>query len=182
MAPTLALAQRSGVHVNWHAISLGPLKPPQAPAPDEDRGAQHRRLRAELLARDIERYAPHPLPDIYRSFDCTFAAMGLLWVKRSAPAKAGRYVQQLFARYWRDGDRVDSMADVRWVIAELGESGAEFADFAAGAGAAELVATTDAALRARGVSGTPTYFIADEPYVGRQHLPLIERRLLAVKA
>ena len=177
LAPVLAFAEETGAVLNWHAIAFSPIKPP-LPAADEDRGAQHRRLRAELRERDIARYAPHPLRDIYPEFDCGFAIMGLLWLKGVAPQVVDDFVQGVFRRYWRDHERIDSLAAVAQVIAGLGQSPDAFRDFAASAGAAEAAAAQQE-VRARGVTGTPTILLDDEPYLGRQHLPLIKRRLLA---
>lgn len=176
VGPVLALANATGVSLNWHAISASALKPPGPAITDDDRGGQHRRRRAELLARDVQRYAPHPLPDIYASFDRAFASMGLLWLKRVAPATVDGYVQAVFARYWRNQRGVDSLADVVEVMAVLGVAVEDFRQFAISAGMAEVQSAQEG-LRSRGITGTPTFFLDDEPFLGRQHLPLIKRRL-----
>ena len=178
LGPLLQLADRTGARLDWHAAILSPLKPPR-PGEDGDRGARHRLLRAEALARDIERYAPHPLGDLYADFDRRLAVMGLLWLKRTAPELVGAYVVDTFARYWRQKKSISDLEDVVAILAELGVDAGEFSTFVEGRGSAELEASQQT-LKDRGVTGTPTFFLDDEPFLGRQHLPLIERRLAVV--
>jgi 2-hydroxychromene-2-carboxylate isomerase len=175
IAPVLRLAAVGGADVTWHATSRSPLKPPASNL-DNDRGALHRRYRAQNLARDIARYAQHPLADIYLPFDTRLARIGLNWVKRAAPAMVGRYVEAMFVRYWRDGQAIDGLADVTQALAAVGVDPEEFARYAGGAGGVE-VERSEQALAAWGIMGTPMFFIDGEPFLGRQHLPLIERKL-----
>jgi 2-hydroxychromene-2-carboxylate isomerase len=178
IAPTLALAKRLAVPVRWRAVRLPVLKQPQPPAAEDDRGARHRRLRAQYLAQDLRRYAAHPLPDLYRDFDGVPAAMGLSWVEGGEPARVGHYVEAVFTRYWRDGKEIDNVEAVGALLSGLGLDADGFAGFAAGPGPG-AVAAMESELREAGVIGTPTYLVDGEPHHGRQHLPLIEARLQA---
>lgn len=178
LQPTLALAERLGLPVRWQAVRLPVLKRPALASPGEDRGTRHRRMRAEYLARDLARYAPHPLPDLYADFDGVPAAMGLIWVAEEAPARLPAYLVSAFERYWRDGDAIDGVDAVADVIGHLGQDAVGFRAFAAKAGPG-AVAAMEAEASAAGVIGTPTYLLDGEPHQGRQHLPLIEARLRA---
>jgi 2-hydroxychromene-2-carboxylate isomerase len=96
-----------------------------------------------------------------------------------------RYVEHTFTCYWRDGLPIDQPEFIAAVIADLGVDPAGFVGYVLGSdsgfeggGRAALSACMDA-LAARGVIGTPTYLVGDEPYLGRQHLPLIRARLTA---
>lgn len=175
IGPTLRLAQETGVALTWHSTQHPALRPPTAHEGD-DRGARHRKLRAANLARDIERYAPQPLADIYASFDNSPAAMGLLWLGRNAPAMVDNYMQAVFARYWRDQQAIDQYRDIVEVMHALGTPITGFADYVDGAGMAEVRQAWHG-LQAKGVTGTPTFLIDDERFLGRQHLPLIRQRL-----
>ncbi|MFU8815803.1 MAG: DsbA family protein [Pseudomonadales bacterium] len=176
VAPTLALAAELGIAVDWQPKLAAALKRPAAPAAGDDRGTAHRRLRAAYLAADLARYAPHPLADVHADFDASVAAMGLLWLRRRSPAAVDDYVQRTFVRYWRHGLAIDTVAAVVQVLTELGIDGSDFAGFASGPGPAALQAS-ERALGARGVMATPTYLLGDEPFLGRQHLPLLRARL-----
>jgi 2-hydroxychromene-2-carboxylate isomerase len=175
VAPTLALAARLGVAIDWQPKLTASLKRPPPAGADEDRGTRHRRLRAAYLAGDLARYAPHPLDDVHANFDAGIAAMGILWLRERAPARVDDYVQRTFARYWRDGLAID-LEGVHRVMADAGMDAGGFADYVRGAGSAALQAC-ERALGSLGVVGTPTYLLADEPFLGRQHLPLLEARL-----
>jgi 2-hydroxychromene-2-carboxylate isomerase len=176
LAPTLALARGRGIALDWQPKLTPPLKRPASPGVDDDRGSRHRRYRASYLAADLARYAPHPLTGIYADFDSSLAALGLLWLREQAPARVDDYVERAFRRYWRDGlplDRVDAIAAL---LTDAGADADGFPEYAAGRGPATLRACEEAA-SARGVTGTPTYLLDQEPYLGRQHLPLIAARL-----
>lgn len=183
VAPTLALAARLGVAIDWQPKLTPALKRPDllgsgaagAAGADEDRGTRHRRLRAAYLAADLARYAPHPLGDVHANFDASIAAMGILWLRERAPARVDDYVRRTFARYWRDGLAID-LEGVHRVMADAGIAAAGFADYVGGSGSAALRAC-EHDLGSQGVVGTPTYLLADEPFLGRQHLPLLEARL-----
>ena len=178
LAPTLSLARRLGLSPVWHPRLTSAGKPPVAADASGDRATRHRYLRAVSLARDLERYAPHPLRDLYPGFDAVPAAIGLLWVEQQAPARLDRYVQATFQRYWRDGAAIDEASAIASLLASLGLPADGFAAFCAGEGPA-LLDHRRRDLDARGVMGTPTYLLGDEPFLGRQHLPLIEARLAA---
>ncbi|MFX3658100.1 MAG: DsbA family protein [bacterium] len=178
LQPTLALAERLRLPVRWLAVRLPVLKRPAPASAGEDRGTRHRRMRAEYLARDLARYAPHPLPDLYADFDGLPAAMGLIWVADAAPTQMSAYLTATFERYWRDGNAIDRVGAVADLIGDLGADAEGFRAFAAGSGPG-AVAAMEAEAREAGVIGTPTYLLDGEPHQGRQHLPLIEARLRA---
>ncbi len=174
--PVLALRDETGVRLDWHALSQPPHQRPIAPLPTDDRATRHRRRRAEAWARDIERYAPHPLGDLYAPVDCLHATMGLLWLRQAQPALLDDYVQMLFRRRWRDHASINELQDIADVLEALGTSPEPFDRFASGAGPA-AARRAQQALEHRGVMGTPTFFVDQEPFLGRAHLPLIRRRL-----
>lgn len=178
LASTLALAHERAIALDWQPIQAPPLKRPAPVGGVDDRGTRHRRHRAEYLAGDLARYAPHPLTDIHADFDSSMAAMGLLWLRERAPARLNDFVERTLLRFWRDGLPIDRVTDIEGLLTEAGTDPAGFAAYAAGRGPSALRGGA-AALAARGVTGVPTYLLGDEPYLGRQHLPLIAARLAA---
>jgi 2-hydroxychromene-2-carboxylate isomerase len=169
-------AAAAGACVRWRPLRGRPLRAPWPEAPDEDRGARHRRLRAQYLADDLARYAPHPLRDPHAAVDGTLAAMALLWVQQSAgAAAAGAFAAAALIRYWGEGLELDATG-VAALLLPLGLDAAGFEGFAAGPGPAAL-ADAEAEVRQRGISTAPAWVLEEEPFIGRQHLPLLRARL-----
>jgi 2-hydroxychromene-2-carboxylate isomerase len=172
IASTRALEARLGRAFDWLPVSVPPLNRPKPPAAGEDRGARHRRIRAEYRANDLRRYAAArglDLGDIYRETDTTAASLGLLWLCRQAPALAGDYVTRVLDRIWRE----HAEADLAFVEQSLAERANGFRVYAAGDGTGELESIR-AKLAADGVFDTPAYLLAGDVFIGRQHLPMVE--------
>ncbi len=178
LAGTLQLVAELGLSVDWRPLITAPQKSPPPPQPDDDRGTRHRHFRAAYTAHDIQRYATHELPNLHAQTDGRFAALGLLWVQKAAPRRANEYVEAVFARLWRRSLPSDDVASVEGVLRDLGLDADGFARYRAAAGPEELDAI-QAELKGQGVISTPTYLVDGEPFLGRQHLPLIEARLRA---
>jgi 2-hydroxychromene-2-carboxylate isomerase len=179
LPPTFALEDALGLAFDWLPVNVSALTRPAARQPHEDRGAQHRRMRAEYNERDLRRYASVyglELGDLYRNPDTTSAGIGLLFAKRDRNADVRRYLQIVFERYW--GDRLD-LEDSSAIAAALGEAGASidgWQAFATGTGRADFERVTTT-LRDGGVFDAPAYIVAGDVYFGRQHLPMIEWQL-----
>jgi 2-hydroxychromene-2-carboxylate isomerase len=175
LAPSLALAAELECPIEWYPRQSVPLQAPTGPG-DGSRGSRHRNFRAEYTAHDIARYAPHELTDIYADFDSVPASLGLLWLQQTAPALANRYVVAVFDQYWRRQLAIDSIAAVEQILQEFELSVEEFRGFVEREGSAALQRSQQG-LSERGVIGTPTYLLEEEPFLGRQHLPLLRARL-----
>ena len=171
IAPTLKLAAELGLKIDWHPTATAPLKPPSLYV-DADRGGRHRRFRAEAIAHDLRLYAPHALQDIYANFDTRPASMGLLWLKRKAPTQVDLYVELVFQLYWRDRKPIDGVEAIEAIMRDLGVEAGAFVDYATTDGLAAL----EVEEQKYNIIVTPTYFLDDEPFIGRQHLPMIKAR------
>jgi 2-hydroxychromene-2-carboxylate isomerase len=170
--PIRALEARLGHAFEWLPFTVTPLKRPTPARPDDDRGTRHTRIRAEYLARDLHRYAKSrglELGDLYRERDGSSAALGLLWLRRRAPALAGDYATRVFDRIWRE----DAVADLSFVERLLGNEAAGVRAYAEDDAPREL-----AALRAELATTVgwivPAFLVGDEVFLGRQHLPIVE--------
>lgn len=179
LAPTFALEDVLGLRFDWLPVSVSPLARPAARQPNEDRGAQHRRMRAEYYERDLRRYARVygiELVDLYRNPDTSIACIGLLFAKRTNDGAVRRYLRLSFERYWNA--QLD-LADVRAIASVLdvaGISTSGWETFASGIGRDEneRIGRT---LRESGIFDVPAYVVAGDVYFGRQHLPMIEWQL-----
>ncbi len=87
-----------------------------------------------------------------------------------------RYVDEMFRHMWRDPKKMDDPEVLR---AALVESGFDADRFFAGVQEpdvkAELLASTEASV-ARGVFGSPSFFVGDELYFGKDRLADVERQ------
>lgn len=185
--PTLLeLKKHHGVDVSWHPIDHKPLHQPAQQTANEDRASAHRRIRGEYIAADLQRYAPHTLRDIYLSTDCSYAHMGLLWLAEAACECVSAYVEAVFVALWRDHQDIESIAAItELLVLAVGARPLDMAawqgflqDFLQHQGDAALAAAYDQAA-ANGVTSAPTFFLGDEPFQGRAHLPLLLARLRA---
>src|SRR5262245_20844243 len=172
IAPTRALEARLRLAFDWLPVNVPALIRPDAAAESEDRGARHRRIRAEYVASDLRRYAAArglDLGDLYRRPDTTAAALGLLWVRRQAPGHASDYVARVFDRVWRE----NADGDLAFAGQSLAGNAGGFRPYAAGDGPRELE-NLRAELTSAGVWNTPAYLVAGDLFIGRQHLPMVE--------
>ena len=127
--PSILALRGEGISVEWRPFESTPLKEPTEETAHDDRGTQHRRIRGEYHANDIQRYAPHKLNDIYRQTDCQFADMGLLWLQhalRASQKVIDGYVQRVFAHLWKDDGALDSARDIEPLLFAAGDLQAEF--------------------------------------------------------
>ena len=184
LEPTCALADELGIAIDWQPRVVTPSKIAATPLSADDRGARHRRFRADYLERDIARYAGDrglALGALHRRDDSTLAAIGLLWAGRQGPLLARKYVELVFERYWRAGLDIEDERSIRALLTEIGASVSGFEAFVNEDGRTKLV-QLQSELRDRGVFEVPSYLLDDDIYLGRQHLPLIRSRLLRTES
>jgi 2-hydroxychromene-2-carboxylate isomerase len=173
VAPTRALESRLATAFEWlpfPAVLWGAAKVVVA---DGDRSARHFRIRTAYIEKELRLYAESrglDLGDINRTIDTTIASLGLLWLRRCDASAAGEYVARVFDRIWRDNRE----AEMNFIEKCLGAAASGFVDYARGNGPGDLDATR-AQLSSDGVWNVPAYLVAGERFVGRQHLPMIER-------
>ena len=183
LEPTLRLARRTGVQIDWLPYTLD--------IPDYLGDAEldgdgnvvrqsrtpHQWRRVKYSYMDVRRYANlrgltirgHP-----KIRDTSFASMGLLWARRQGLAQA--YLTAIFPPFWKRALDVETPATLAEAMAAAGIDIAGFVDWTAADGRAEhdqLQADTEAA----GVFGVPWYVWQDEPFWGREALPLIAHRI-----
>lgn len=182
-APALALARQAGVVLDWLPFEV---EPPPAPPPrrsDEDRGAAHRRMRAEYRQREIACYvrdAGLPLRAVEQMPSAQAAHLGLLWARDRAPAHAQAWLGLALAGCQSAGlDPADPQVVAR-SLADAGIPAEGFAAWAASEGPARLAALRNE-LQALGVYQVPTWLVADEPFQGLAHLPLLRALLAAAE-
>jgi 2-hydroxychromene-2-carboxylate isomerase len=181
IGPTCAMADELGITIDWRPLVMTPSKAAASRPAADDRGARHRRIRADYLAHDIARYAADrglAIDGFERRENSTVASIGLLWAQRQSQSLARAYVEQVFLRYGKGALDLDDARSIGELLTELGAPVAECAAFLEGDGRTEL-ADVQSELRDRGVFEVPTYLLHDDTYLGRQHLPLLRAYLSA---
>ena len=175
--PTRALEAELGIAADWlPVLARAPVGPRVATASD-DRGTRHRHMRAEYYERDLQRYAALrglPLGRASRSDDSNLAAIGLLWLKRTARELEAHYIDGVFSSYFTHGEPIAlaSLGAIAAIVAAAGADAEGYAAFATQSGPAEL-ATLQNALNAAGLSQAPSYLVDGDVFNGRAHLPMI---------
>ena len=123
IAPTFALEDELKIAFDWQPVRVSPLTRPVPGRAEDDRGTQHRRLRAQYHEREHRRYAALygvALGDLYRNPDPTVAHIGLLWSNSQSHAIARRYIDAVFKRYWAEQlDLADATA-IGGVLRDVG--------------------------------------------------------------
>jgi 2-hydroxychromene-2-carboxylate isomerase len=179
LGPTCGLADELGISIDWLPLIITAAK--ATAGSSEDRGARHRRIRADYLKRDLLRYAADrglELSGFYRELDSVFAAIALLWIKRQSPALTRGYVERVFQGIAQSTLAVEDERSIRALLVEIGAPVSGFELFAAQEGRTEMEAIKSK-LQEMGVFEVPTYVLSGDAFLGRQHLPLIRSMLSA---
>ena len=176
--PALRFAQHRGLAVDWLPFPASTLKPPTAPLEGEGRSVQHRRIRAEAIAREIEVYADRQgleLREFYRSEESTAFNLGWLWVREYHAEHLENFLSEAFRAYWAVEFDPASESEVAALIEGL-DQGLDARRYRAWCRekGPESFESTIQDLRDRGVFAAPSYLIGEEIFLGRQHLPMID--------
>ena len=169
--PTRALESSLAETFVWLPLRAATIPKPPPAGSSDDRTTRHRRFRAEYVVQDLRRYAQArglELGDVDREVDTTEASMGLLWLNRSPPSRAGSFVSSVFGRVWQD----HAAAGRDFVEDALGEAAGGYRLYAATEGPREVAAAREE-LIARSVWSTPAYLLEEDLFIGRQHLPMV---------
>ncbi|MCA8900999.1 MAG: DsbA family protein [Hyphomonas sp.] len=169
--PTVALAARHGTGISWQAFRSRQEAIPAERA-DETRGETHRRVRA------LQRRATHSKYAGLRGLEMAFradpgesdAALSALNCHLADPLA---YVRRAFRAYWMEGADLNDAQTVFSLLEETGNPVGQGELAAARAGFDGYQTEMEEA----GIFITPTYRLADQTFVGREHLPLIGRLL-----
>jgi 2-hydroxychromene-2-carboxylate isomerase len=173
--PVTSLASDLGIRINWLPLVAPPLNPPSEPGREDDRGIRHRRYRAQSIARDIETYAAAQklvLRDYYRNPDPAAWNLAWIWLRERDPERLQDFLAEGFRAYWAcELDPSDPSAAAA-VLRRFSGDTDEFLHWCEDDGPASA-AQIALELGDRGLSGVPCYLVADEVFLGRQHLPMI---------
>ena len=167
MAPTLALADRLQLSIDWRPFRAVERDVPKL-GKEETVGESHRRVRAASQRALAIKYAAHQGIDLRfpNQPGETDLALGVLAKIERDPTP---FIHGAFNAYWHAHANLNDMAVVH---ALLRESGVAYQGSLAHA-RDDLEAAQERAEEA-GIVGAPAYVISEQIFVGREHLPWVE--------
>ncbi len=173
------IAERTGATIDYLPVLLGGVfkatgnrSPMEAFAGIPAKLAYEGRERDRFVVRHgLSRFAANPHFPVN-----TLAIMrGSVAARRLGVFAA--YVEAVFAAMWEQGRKMDDPAVVGEVLTAAGMPAAELMALSQDSAVkAELVDSTNAAV-ARGVFGSPSFFVGDELWFGKDRLDEVERAL-----
>jgi 2-hydroxychromene-2-carboxylate isomerase len=175
-----ALAVRHGRSVRWHSMLLGVsvmktmgLKP-----------LLDTPLKGDYVLRDTARYMRRHGLRLRRKLTDPFmdpraAARGFYWVRRHRPGQEAAFAQVAFDRYWREGHDLGAPAQVAALAPAIGVDPAAMLAGIEGDEARSDLRDAVAASLARGVFGSPFFFVDGEPFWGSDRLEQLDEWLSA---
>ena len=172
------LAARHGRTVRWHSMLLGVsvmktmgLKP-----------LLETPLKSDYVLRDTARYMRRHGLQLERKLTDPFmdpraAARGFYWVRRHRPGQEAAFARVAFDRYWREGADLGAPAQVAELAPSIGVDAAAMLDGIEGDQARSDLREAVAASLARGVFGSPFFFVDGEPFWGSDRLEQLDQWL-----
>jgi len=172
------LAAHHGRSVRWHSMLLGVsvmktmgLKP-----------LLETPLKCDYVLRDTTRYMRRHGLRLARKLTDPFmdpraAARGFYWVRRHRPGQEAAFARVAFDRYWREGHDLGTPAQVAALAPAIGVDPAAMLAGIEGDEARTDLRDAVAASLARGVFGSPFFFIDGEPFWGSDRLEQIDEWL-----
>ena len=169
--PTLALAERKDLTLDWQPIRTR-QQPVPAEAADEDRGTTHRRVRAQarwdthLFYAQVQgvpmRFPTGAFPDT----DLALACLGAL-------SNATQFIATCFEAYWTLGADLNHPETVANILQRCSDVHLDPANL----NVEEILHGKSEQAIADQVIEAPGYVIAEQVFIGREHLPWIEELL-----
>ncbi len=165
LEPTLALVRETGVPVDWLPFSVRPFSIPEE-QPDETVGERHRRVRA-IARRDTHlHYAAIQGREMHfaKAPADSDAALAALAGLDDDPVP---FLRAAFDAYWTDQADLNDEAVVAGLFSSLNLALPDMQS------AREKLDSIRSTAEESGIFESPSYVIADQLFVGREHLPWI---------
>ncbi len=165
LEPTLALARETGVYIDWLPFSVRPFSIPEQQA-DETVGERHRRVRA-IAQRDTHlHYAAVQGREMHFS-KIPAGSEAALAAMTGIDGDPVPFLRAAFDAYWTDQADLDDEAVVAELLSSLNLPLPDMQP------AHEKLDSIRARAEESGIFESPSYLIADQLFVGREHLPWI---------
>jgi len=165
LEPTLTLVRETGVQIDWLPFAVRPFLIPEEQV-NESVGERHRRVRA-IAQRDTHlHYAAVQGREMHFSktpagSDTALAAMA------GIDGDPVPFIRAAFDAYWRDQADLDDETVVTDLLSSLNLPLLDMQS------AREKLDSSRAIAEDSGIFESPSYVIADQLFIGREHLPWI---------
>ncbi|MEO6023955.1 MAG: 2-hydroxychromene-2-carboxylate isomerase [Burkholderiales bacterium] len=171
-----ALAAKFNRDVNWHAILLGAIFKEIGTVP-----LMNIPLKGDYSKHDMARSArlmsiPFSLPTDFPKATVA-AARGFYWIRKQDPAQAKAFAQQVFRAYFNEDRDITSPEVIIAIANHVGIDANVFSAALQDSTVKEKLKTANDQAIARGVFGSPFFFVDNEPFWGTDRLPQIQRWL-----
>ena len=166
LGPTLDLARESGATIVWLPFSTRPFSVPEEQA-DETVGERHRRVRAIAQRETFLRYAAvqgRAMKFARTPAGCDFALAAMA----AMDGDPVPFIESAFAAYWTEQADLDDEAVVGALLSSLQ------IDIPDPQTCHQKLQSIEETAQEFGVFETPSYCIADQLFVGREHLPWVK--------
>ena len=165
LEPTLALAQETGVQIDWSPFSVRPFSIPEKQA-EETVGERHRRVRA-IAQRDTHLHYARVQGREMRFSNTPAGSDAALTAMAGIDGDPVPFIRAAFAAYWTEQADLDDEAVVTALFSSLDMPLPDWET------AREKLVSIRAKAEESGIFESPSYVIADQLFVGREHLPWI---------
>ena len=173
LGPTLALARETGVQIEWLPFSTRPFLIPEEKA-EETVGERHRRVRAISQRDSWLHYAAVQGREMHFS-EKPAGSEAALAALASIDGDPVPFIRAAFAAYWTERADLDDETAVAALLSSL-----QIPVPDPQSARAKLLSVR-AQAEERGIFESPSYLIADQLFVGREHLPWIRSLIEAAK-
>jgi 2-hydroxychromene-2-carboxylate isomerase len=176
-----AIEQRTGVKFEYVPVLLGGVfkltnnRSPMESFAGIRNKLEYQRLEMERFVRryQISRFVMNP----FFPMNTLTAMRGAIAAKRLGVFEL--YVERVFAAMWAESKKMDDAAVVAAVLGEGGLDAKQLLELTQDPGVkAELMSNTERSVE-RGTFGSPTFYIGDEMYFGKDRLGEVEEAIRA---
>jgi 2-hydroxychromene-2-carboxylate isomerase len=172
LEPTLALARETGVPIDWVPFSVRPFSVPQEQA-DETVGERHRRVRAIAQRETHLHYAAVQGRGMHFSKTPAGSDTALATIA-GIDGDPVPFIRAAFAAYWAEQADLDDEMVVTALFSSLHMALPDLQS------ARAKLLSIRAKAKESGIFEAPSYVIADQLFVGREHLPWIRSLIQTV--
>jgi len=170
------LAADYGRTVRWRPFLLGPVFKQTGNVPLLDQP-----LKGDYLRHDVPRFArlygiSYRLPDPF-PIAALAPARAFYWIEKDDPARAKRFAEAAFERYYVDGKDISQPDETADVAARLDVNPGDLLDAIQSPEIKDTLKAACTEAVERGICGAPFFFVDGEPFWGADRLWMVEEWL-----